>query len=335
MKFLTYRIPLYYFLFVLILVASAFTWLYKQPAKVVERVSEKNNCNVEILRQNRYELTKPVLLVDVAGEEQSFNNLKSNINAYLERQKSAGIIQTASVMFRQQYDGKWFSINPSETYSPGSIMKVVTMICYLKESETNPSVLEKKILLARHFGEIPEQTLTGKSLTPGNYYKVKDLIAQMIIYSDNDAAALLNREVDFNLYAGILKDLDLPVPEKMQLNYEFTAEECSRLLRILYNSTVLQPQSSEFALQLLSQSAFKDGLTKYIDPSVKVAHKFGERSFAGAQQLHETGIFYFKDRPYILTVMTKGTDHLALPAVIADVSEMVYTYLKDGSLAMK
>ncbi|HRH65299.1 MAG TPA: class A beta-lactamase-related serine hydrolase [Bacteroidia bacterium] len=335
MKFLTRRIPIYYFLLILLLFGSAFTWLYQRPAKVIERVSEKNNCGVEIMRQNHFELTKPVLLVDVSSEEQSFINLKNNLSTYLEQQKSRGTIQSASVMFRQQTDGKWFAINASETYSPGSIMKVVTMICYLKAAENNPSILDKKILLARHFGEIPEQTLTGKSLVPGSYYKVRDLIAQMIIHSDNDAAVLLNSQVDFDLYKRILKDLDLPVPEKGQMNYEFTCEQCTRILRVLFNSSILEPESSEFALQLLSQSAYKEGIASLIDPSFKIARKFGERFYAGSQQLHETGIFYFKDRPYILTVMTKGPDHLALPKVLADVSLMVFNYMKDGNLAMR
>ena len=119
------------------------------------------------------------------------------------------------------------------------------------------------------------------------------------------------------------------------MNYEMNAIECTKLLRVLFNSSILKPESSEFALQLLTQSGYNAGIAKYIDPSVKIARKFGERVYAGNQQLHETGIFYYKDRPYILTVMTKGPDNLALPAVLADVSQMVYNYLNEGSLAMK
>ena len=174
MKFLSYKLPIYYLLLILLVFGSAFTWLYQKPAKVIERVSERNNCSVQILRQNFLELTKPVILVDVGNEEQSFDNLKSKLNQFLDQQKASGVIQSASVMFRQQSDGKWFSINPAETYSPGSIMKVVTMICYLKAAESNPAILDKKILLMRHFGEIPEQTLTGKVLVPGNYYTITD-----------------------------------------------------------------------------------------------------------------------------------------------------------------
>lgn len=331
MKFLSYKLPIYYLLLILLVFGSAFTWLYQKPTKVIERVSERNNCSVQILRQNIYELTKPVILVDVGNEEQSFDHLKAKLNQFFDQQKAAGVIQNASVMFRQQSDGKWFSINPSETYSPGSIMKVVTMICYLKAAESNPSILEKKILLMRHFGEIPEQTLTGNVLVPGNYYKVKDLIAQMIIYSDNDAAALLNRDVDFIAYQNILKDLELPIPGKAQMNYELTVKECSRLLRVLYNSSVLKPEASEYALQLLSQSGFKTGFSKYMDPSLKIARKFGERSFGEIQQLHETGIFYYHDRPYILTVMTKGLDNKVLPEVLAQVSRIVYESLNENS----
>ncbi|MBL0136966.1 MAG: serine hydrolase [Bacteroidetes bacterium] len=78
---------------------------------------------------------------------------------------------------------------------------------------------------------------------------------------------------------------------QVQTNYELTVKECSRLLRVLYNSSVLKPEASEYALQLLPQSGFKTGFSKYMDPSLKIARKFGERILREIQQLHETGIF--------------------------------------------
>lgn len=333
MKFLKHSVPVYYLLLTLLLSATAMAWMYLRPVKIVEKVSSQNNCNIDIIRQQDYELTKPLLLVDMLNEEQSFIGLKSSISNYFDQQKATGSINSASVYFRQQEDGKWFCINPGEVYSPGSIMKIVTLICYLKESETNPSILEKKILLSRHFGEIPLQTLVSQPLHPGTYYSVRELLSAMIINSDNDATALLNAQVDFDIYKNVLKNIGLPIPQKTQANYEFNIVECSRLIRVLYNASVLEPANSEYALKLLTQSNFREGLVKFIDPNLKVAHKFGERNFGDLQQLHETGVFYFRGRPYLLTVMTKGPDHTKLPAVLADVSKLVYDYINSGGTA--
>jgi hypothetical protein len=57
---------------------------------------------------------------------------------------------------------------------------------------------------------------------------------------------------------------------------------------------------------------------------VKVAHKFGEAGSAVEHQLHESGIFYLKGNPYLLTVMTKGPDVARLPEVIAKISKKVF-----------
>ena len=72
---------------------------------------------------------------------------------------------------------------------------------------------------------------------------------------------------------------------------------------------------------------FKEALVAGVPPGITVAHKYGERSFSDSpiRQLHDCGIVYFKPEPYILCVMTRGTDTLELAKVIGDVSRLVFT----------
>jgi hypothetical protein len=60
--------------------------------------------------------------------------------------------------------------------------------------------------------------------------------------------------------------------------------------------------------------------------NIPVAHKFGERTgFAGGvKQLHDCGIVYYPKNPYLLCIMTRGTDFTKLESTIAAVSKMVY-----------
>jgi beta-lactamase class A len=68
-----------------------------------------------------------------------------------------------------------------------------------------------------------------------------------------------------------------------------------------------------------------------------VAHKFGEWGNGYEKELHETGIVYIADNPYILTVMTNGRDWNALSGVIAQVSKTVYDHMSQNGkrVAMK
>lgn len=80
-------------------------------------------------------------------------------------------------------------------------------------------------------------------------------------------------------------------------------------------------------MSLLTKSKFHDGLTKSLPASVPVAHKFGEKFNPIEQQLHETAIIYSENKPYLITVMTRGTDQEKLKSVLNSVSKKVYDFM--------
>jgi beta-lactamase class A len=62
-----------------------------------------------------------------------------------------------------------------------------------------------------------------------------------------------------------------------------------------------------------------------VPAGISVANKFGERELAdGTRQLHDCGIVYHPERPYVLCVMTKGASFEQLSRTVADVSQLVY-----------
>ena len=78
--------------------------------------------------------------------------------------------------------------------------------------------------------------------------------------------------------------------------------------------------------EALAQSDFNDGLRRGVPSSIAVAHKFGERFLeSGERHLHDCGIIYHPTNPYLLCVMTRGTDFDALSALIGDISKEVFT----------
>jgi beta-lactamase class A len=97
--------------------------------------------------------------------------------------------------------------------------------------------------------------------------------------------------------------------------------------RVLFNASYLDKEYSEKAMELLAQSDFNDGLVAGLPRGVIVAHKFGERgNLPGSSdyQLHDCGIVYYPNHPYLLCVMSRGNDIQHLENSIAQVSRFVY-----------
>lgn len=99
-------------------------------------------------------------------------------------------------------------------------------------------------------------------------------------------------------------------------------------LRILYNATFLTEADSEKVLSLLASSSYKNALVKGLPENIKVAHKYGLYDISGGKmfELHDCGVVYIENDPYILCVMTKGKNVEALENFIAEVSSEVYEY---------
>jgi beta-lactamase class A len=329
------KIPLYIFALTIAIIASSFYWIHAKSSEVLNQSSSSieeihgGNCVVQLIRENKDGLIRPLLLTNLDQEDPALIPLKQNILSFIEQEKLAGIIKSASVYVRMLNNGNWMSINEAEAFSPGSLMKVPTLITILKDAETNPAILEKKILFKKHFSSIPSQTKTGAALVEGTTYKVKELLEYMILYSDNDATALLNNTLNFDIMVKLFEDLKLQEPNYTQQDYLIGSSDYSRFLRVLFNASYLNAKNSEYALQLLSRSAYKEGLIKYTDSTVTVAHKFGERNNNGEQQLHEFGIYYINNNPYLIGVMTKGSDYKLLPEVISGVSKIVFDAVTD------
>jgi len=91
-------------------------------------------------------------------------------------------------------------------------------------------------------------------------------------------------------------------------------------------------------LSLLTHTNFTSGLTAGIPKNIVVAHKFGEATdddVSGSiisRELHDCGIIYYPGKPYLLCVMTKGTDFSKLEGVISGISEIAYDFVSRGGL---
>ena len=299
------------------------------PAPIIV---QSDNCPpppITRYRLNDYQFTHPLLLTDRMEESKDMMGLKNEISLMINQWKSSGQITSASVYVRSLNDNKWISINPDVTFNPGSLIKVPIMMTYLREAEKNPSLLNKKLTLDPSV-KVPVQTYTEDRIVAGKAYTIKELLYYMIAKSDNFATYLLNNNVNVPEFQKLFTDVGMEKPDVHSLDFRITASDYSKFFRMLYNATYINNEDADFALKLLTQSDFAEGMLKQIPAQIKVAHKFGEWGDAKDgtnHQLHETGIIYYNDSPILVTVMTKGTNVNVLPQIISEISKRIFDKL--------
>jgi len=239
-----------------------------------------------------------------------------------------------SVYFRNLNNGPWFGINAGDKFAPASLLKVPIMIAFLKEAESNPSILDKTILYQKRPEDnlVSQNTLINKPLELGKSYSVRELIKSMIIDSNNDALYLLGDVISTDKVNQVYKDLDITVPDIRGPDDDISVKDYASFFRILYNASYLEKKTSDNALEILSESDFHDGLEAGVPSNIEVAHKFGERQIINkdgstTKQLHDCGIIYYEKYPYLLCVMTKGdtTTPTILSGIIGNISKIIYS----------
>lgn len=303
----------------------------RETKVVAQKAVNVPNCPIEVVRlpnQGAASLISPILYTDISCPSESFDSLKNSLSNFINTQKKSGSITSASVYLKSLKSGNWFEINGNAMYNPGSLMKVAILMTYLKDSEIQPGLLDREFVLREKVsGVVVDQIRTSAPLELNKAYKVRDLLREMIVNSDNDATNLLNQYINKATFGRVMGDLGSRTPDLNDPNFEINPKEYARYFRVLYNASYLGRDNSAFALDLLTRSNYKGALTKNIPANVKVAHKFGERPYAEGFNFGEAGIFYIKDDPYVVVFMTRGKDGMKLPGVIAEASKMCYDYI--------
>ncbi len=285
------------------------------------------------IRQNssEFQYINPLLFIDNSKEDFSeYKRLEKQMRDYIDESVKNGNASKVSVYFRDLNTSRWGGINERDLYAPSSMLKVAILMSYLKIVENDPGILEEKIWYQRKdvYGEFYKPT---RKIEEG-YHSVKELLQYMIIDSDNTSMSLLVAFRSKNV-VGIYSDLRLPDLLKGSDDF-MSAESYSYLFRTLYNATYLRRSYSEEALKILTLTSFDKGIVSGVPSSIKVAHKFGEHTVltdgkVAERQLHDCGIVYAPDKPYLLCVMTKGTNFADLEQIIGDLSRMVYDFTQN------
>jgi len=289
----------------------------QQPSQLVE------------IRENtpQYHYINPLLLVNSPRQAPEYATLKNTIAAYISKAKSQNLATDISIYFRDLNSARWIGVDENKLYDPSSTLKVAVMLGYLKLADNNPQVLLKQLPYTKTVD--PGQHYPPKQPLASGSYSVRDLIEAMIIDSDNTALAALYQN-NHDAFVDVFKSLQLPPPPNL-LTLDFMSPKTySEIFRTLYSSTYLSRNISEQALQLLTYTHFNQGLAAGVPSGTIVAHKFGEHTSVDASgqlishQLHDCGIVYYPTDPYLLCIMTRGSDFSHLEITISTISQITY-----------
>lgn len=279
------------------------------------------------VKASGYRLTSPLLDVELP-EGLSVHNepisYKFKVKDLVKKRIDGKKICSLSVYYRDLLDGPWFGINEKEEFNPASMMKVPVMIAWLKRAEKDPAALSTTFVFSGKEDMSAVQIhKPQRTLEAGKRYTVEDLLKFMLSYSDNNATKLLYENMSGAELDAVLDSMDINNNPNASGN-SITVHGYSGFFRILYNSSFLNREYSEKALQLLTMEDFPEGITAGVPQGTVVAAKFGEYEEDRVLQLHEFGIVYHPRGSYILGVMTKGSDSALQAAAIRDISELIY-----------
>lgn len=285
------------------------------------------------IRSGRQGLTNPLLECEIRGYRagRELRPFRRDLEALTRGLRDAGRVGRISVYFRDLDNGPWFGIREDVPFAPASLLKVPLIIACLKQAETEPDLLARRVTYRSPARLPPGSPSPERGLAVGESYSVEELLRRTAVESDNAAALLLSQAVDGETLRRVYVEFGIEAPPGgggMGGPAQLSALDYGRFFRVLYNASYLGRAMSERALGLLARSSFRSGLVAGVPGGTLVAHKYGLSAPGGGRdstlQLHDCGIVYHPRRPYFLCVMTQGSELRGLEGAIADISRLVH-----------
>lgn len=265
---------------------------------------------------------------DIIIKKTGYISTQNKIEDFINNEKTAGRLTEAGVYFRDLENGPVFGVNETTDFAPASLLKLPLAFVYLTQAERNPNILKEQLSVEKPQWSFDETFYPSKTINPKELHTIEDLLQYMISYSDNNSYGVLQTHIydtnQKNMMTQTFLELGFIDPASIY-DEVLSVRQYSAIFRALYNTSYLNLNLSEKLLDWLSQSDFKFGLVAGVPENIKIAHKFGERvSSDGVKQLHDCGIIYYPNNPYLLCVMTRGKSYDELSNIISNISKDVY-----------
>jgi beta-lactamase class A len=259
-------------------------------------------------------------------------NLEKDVNIFIEAAKKEQKINRAAVFYRDLSTRRWFGVNADSEFYPASLAKLPLALTYYKVSDLEPGIFEQPIQLnvVKEYSNEGQRVSVDSPMVIGQAYSVRRMVEDMLVYSDNRPIGPLLGFMRPDVWKKVYSDLGVrKQTDTGEEDWSVTPRAIALIFRSLYNGSYLDLGSSQELLSVMTKARYAGGLVAGVAQNIPVAHKFGEATMldeGGVKTpvLHDCGIIYKPERPYILCVMTEGKKFEDLESTIAKISSIVY-----------
>lgn len=270
--------------------------------------------------QQKYPLVSKRVLLDFPQDILiNFLDLRNEL-----RKIATPLNSSFGLYFEYLPTGTSININGTNEFHAASLFKLPVIMSYYRHRERmgvkdDPMITITKQMIDDQFGDLWKKG-------PGTKIRASEAIRLAIEDSDNTAARALVSlidEQDFqNVYQGL--DIDLNSDNEGAL---LSAKNYSSILKALYFSSVLNRDSSEEILDLLTKTKFPDKLVAGVPSNILVAHKIGDyNDEKGNEAFMDCGIVYVPRRPYILCMLSVSDEQTTRERMQL-ISKTIYDYV--------
>lgn len=273
---------------------------------------------------SRYTFINPLLECNPEYEYYNPGSIKKDIDSYINTSIQAQDIEEAAYYVRLLKNGSTFWYNQDKKFISASLVKLPLAISLMRQ--ITPWELENKIMITDSdintfwFNTLTDVIEIWKS------YSLWALLSEMLINSDNTGAtALLNylntykTPQTYGWFGLWLVDFETDKTLNMSV------KSYASFFRVLYNSSYLTREDSEYLLHLLSQWTFNSWIKSLLPRNVIVANKFWVRNLESWEMhIHDCWNVYYQEEPYLICVMTKWNSQNTQLEVIRNISKMIF-----------
>lgn len=188
--------------------------------------------------------------------------------------------------------------NAEKMYVSASTIKVPIALYLYDLAESNPAILEETLSISNEDYEGGTGILQGFNM--GTSFSVRELLAYMIIYSDNIATNRLLRGY-FEEPSNLAQELTPYFGTADYENHESSAINRMEALRYLYENR----ERYKTLLESMENSQYKDYIPKYLPDTCIVENKIGTMG----DTIHDYGIVETSDFTYLISISMEGIDN--------------------------
>lgn len=311
MKNMNKKIIIYFIFIISIIINSIFAYYFFLGTKTKNSIISDENYPL---------LSKRIFTQNPNDIILNFVPLRKAVKEYVSKYNSE-----VGVYFEYLPSGISIGVNDREEIKLASLSKVPLVMSIFKKIEKGEIKLDDVVYLRKEdldkkFGNLWQRGEGAK-------LSVKELIEYSLIDSDNTAYHSLFNKLTAEEVVDVYSNLEIEVDSK-ETDPIVSPKSYSSIFRSLYLSSYLSEKNSNYILEILTRTKFKDKIPAGVPSDIKVAHKIGVFSRADNPDnvYTDCGIVYVPERPYVLCIFVKKSDDLAKKHM-AYLSYMIYSYI--------